>query len=261
MNYYEVLGVNSNASHDEIKKAYRDLVKIHHPDKGGSEDRFKQISEAYDILGDTNKRQEYDFKQSGDSSFRDFFVKFGGDWSGMFNQSFGQEARGLDVRISVPLTMSEVYNGCSKYIDLGGDSFNIKIPAGVLNGAKLKVNGKGDYHPINRSAPRGNAIITIQYIIDPDIIIQGHDIWTECTLSFVDLLLGTKINIKNSLYDITVNIPKNSYEGKVLRISGKGMPIYNTNEYGSLLIKLRTLPPNLNEEQLKLVEKIKELYA
>lgn len=260
MNYYEILGVDKNADQSAIKKAYRDLVKVHHPDVGGSDDRFKQISEAYETLSDPNKRQEYDFTQGGDSNFRDFFVKFGGDWSGMFNQSFGQQARGLDVRISVPLTMEEVYHGCAKYIDLRGDSFNIKIPAGVANGAKLRVNGKGDFHPINHSAPRGDAIITVQYILDPNIIVQGNDIWMDYTLPLVDLLLGTKININNSLYDITVSVPQNSYEGKVLRISGKGMPIYNTDEYGSLMIKLRALPPKLNDEQIELVKKIKELY-
>lgn len=261
MNCYEVLGVSKDASQSDIKKAYRDLVKVHHPDIGGSEEKFKQISEAYEILSDPQKRQDYDFKQSmgGGSNFHEFFTRFGGDFSSMFNHSFNHQARGLDVRVSINITLYEVYHGTTKYIDFGGDSFNIKIPAGVKNGARLRVSGKGDYHPVNSSAPRGDAIITIQYLPDPNIIINGDDIWVDVTLPVVDLLLGKKINIKNELYDISVTVPKNSYEGKVLRISGKGMPIYNTDQYGSLMIKLRTLPPNLNEEQLELVKKIKEL--
>lgn len=262
MNCYEILGVSKDASQSEIKKAYRDLVKIHHPDKGGSDEKFKEISEAYEILSDTQKRQDYDFKQNlGNSSFHQFFTNFNGDFSSMFNQSFGSQAKGMDIRVTVNLTIEEVYNGTKKSIDIGYGGFNLNIPAGVANGAKLRVSGKGQPHPINSSAPAGDLIVIVQYLPDHELIIQGPDIWMDLTLDMFDLLLGAKVQIKNKLYELTVNIPKNSYEGKVLRISGKGIPIYNTNERGNLMIKLRTIPPNLNEEQLNLIKQVKELYA
>jgi curved DNA-binding protein len=260
MNYYEILGVESNASQADIKKAYRDLVKVHHPDVGGSDERFKQISEAYETLSDKDKRQQYDFTQStSNSNFNEFFYKFGGDFASMFNNAYSHQAKGMDIRISINITIEEVYNGTVKYIDLGPNGFNVKIPPGIRNGAKLRIKGKGQPHPINSSAPAGDAIIIVQYLPDHELIVQGDDIWMDLTLPLVDLLLGTKINIKNTLYDLNISVPKNSYEGKVLRISDKGMPIYNTNKSGSLMIKLRMLPPNLKEEQLELVKKIKEL--
>ena len=261
MNCYEVLGVASDASQSDIKKAYRDLVKVHHPDIGGSEERFKQISEAYETLSDPQKRQDYDFKQSmgGGSNFHEFFSRFGGDFSNMFNQSFGGQARGMDIRLNVNLDLEEVYHGTRKYIDIGNGGFNLNVPPGVQNGARLKVSGKGQPHPVNSSAPPGDLIVIIQYIPDPEIIIQGPDIWMDLAIEPLDLLLGIKVSIKNKLYELTVNVPKNSYEGKVLRISGKGMPIYNTSDRGNLMIKLRTLPPKLNDEQLNLIKQVKEL--
>jgi DnaJ-class molecular chaperone len=261
MNCYEILGVSKDASQDEIKKAYRNLVKVHHPDKGGSDERFKEISQAYETLSDPQKRQDYDFKQNvGNSNFHEFFTRYGGDFSSMFNQSFGGQARGMDIRVTINLSIEEVYHGTKKSIDIGQGSFNLNIPAGVANGARLKVSGKGQPHPINSSAPAGDLIAIIQYIPDAELIIQGPDIWMDLTLDMFDLLLGTKVQIKNKLYELSVNIPKNSYEGKVLRISGKGIPIYNTSERGNLMIKLRTFPPKLNEEQLNLIKKVKELY-
>lgn len=262
MNCYEILGVSKDASQDEIKKAYRNLVKVHHPDKGGSDDKFKEISQAYETLSDPQKRQDYDFKQSmrGSSGFHEFFTKFNGDFSSMFNNSFNAQAKGMDIRVTVNLTIDEVYYGTKKSIDIGYGGFNLNIPAGVANGAKLKVSGKGQPHPINSSAPNGDLIVIIQHVPDHEMIIQGPDIWMDLTLDMFDLLLGSKVQIKNRLYELTVNVPKNSYEGKVLRISGKGIPIYNTNERGNLMIKLRALPPKLNEEQLNLIKQVKELY-
>lgn len=260
MDYYQLLNVNSSASPDEIKKAYRTLAKQHHPDRGGDEAYFKQITEAYENLSDSNKRSEYDFKRSGGgNAFGDMFARFGGDFADMFNNTFGNSARGLDVRITVNLTIEDVYYGCVRQINTGFSDFNIKIPPGIRNGAKLKVRGKGQPHPVNSSASNGDAIIIAQHLPDPNIVVNDVDIWVDLTLPIWDLLLGGTFKVKTPLYEININVPKNSYDGKVLRITGKGMPIYNTPDYGNLMVKLRSNIPELNEEQISLIKQIKEI--
>ena len=260
MNCYEVLGVHKEASQSEIKKAYRTLVKQHHPDTGGSEERFKEISTAYETLSDPQKRQEHDMRQSfGSGGFDQFFNQFNGDFASMFNNAFSQQAKGQDVRIRVNLTMEEVYHGTTKYIDTGFSQFNIKIPRGIREGAQLKVNGKGQPHPANSSAPNGDAIIIMHLTPDPDMVVTGDDIWVDLALPFYDLALGCKSDIKTKVGSFKITIPPNSYDSKVLRVSGKGMPIYNSNEYGNLMVKLRTLPVELNAEQVEYIKKIKEL--
>jgi curved DNA-binding protein len=261
LDYYNILGVSPEASQDDIKKAYRNLVKQHHPDKGGDEDRFKQISEAYEILGDSSKRQDYDYKKnaSSNSSFEEFFSRFNGDFSNMFNNAYGHSARGMDVRLTMNIDILEVYHGTSKNVNIGFEDFNVRIPRGIRNGAQMKMTGKGQPHPVNTSAPRGDIIITIQYTYNPNIIVNGDDIWIDLTVDPLDLLTGTSMKVETPIHNLTVKVPKNSYEGKTLRISGKGMPIYNSIEYGNLMIKLRTHIPKLTDQQLQLIKNAKQL--
>lgn len=261
IDYYNILGVSVDASHGEIKKAYRNLAKQHHPDKGGDEKTFKDITEAYEVLGDDAKRKDYDYKRnlSNGSAFDDFFRQFNGDFSNMFNNAYGHTVRGLDIRITMNLDILDIYYGTTKNINVGYEDFNVRIPKGVKNGAQLRLSGKGQPHPVNTSAPRGDIIVTIQYIHRSDLIVNGDDIWVDLTLDPLNLLLGDSVRLKNVLHDLTVKVPKNSYEGKVLRIPGKGMPIYNTSEHGNLMIKLRTLIPNLSDDQLQIIKKAKEL--
>lgn len=260
MDCYQILGVNSSASQSDIKKAYRNLVKKHHPDTGGSEDTFKQISTAYETLSDPNKRRDYDLKQSmGQGSFDQFFSQFNGNFSDMFNNAFNQHARGLDITIRLRLSLQEVYHGTTKYIDTGINQFNIKIPRGITEGAKLRVKGKGQPHPANSSAPNGDAIIIMHILPDPNLVVTEQDIWLDLNLPFYDMLLGCEAEVSTPVHTVNIKVPKNSTEGKVLRIIGKGMPIYNTNQYGNLMVKLRASNVTLSEKQLEYVKKIKEL--
>jgi len=260
MTYYEVLGVSESATAAEIKKAYRKLSKQYHPDiQGGDENKFKQISEAYEVLSDSSKRSDYDYKQNAANPFSDFFNAFNGDFSSMFNNAYGHATKGNDVRLSMNLDILEVYQGTTKNVNIGYEDFNVNIPAGIKNGAKLRLSGKGQPHPVNSSAPRGDIIITIQHLPNPDLIITGDDIWIDLSLDPLDLLLGTSVNVTTPLHNMSVKVPKNSYEGKALRISGKGMPIYNTSSYGNLMIKLRTQIPRLSDQQLEVIKQAKKL--
>tara|TARA_B110000503_G_scaffold36083_1_gene59025 strand:- start:2050 stop:2862 length:813 start_codon:yes stop_codon:yes gene_type:complete len=267
MKYYEILNVSKEATQPDIKKAYRDLVKLHHPDKGGSESKFKEISEAYETLGDPEKKQQYDFKWgasrnsrgSGFNGFNHTFNNFDGDFSQMFNDAFNQNARGSDITIRIKITLEEVYYGTTKYIDTGSQQFNIKIPKGIHEGAKLKIRGKGMAHPVNSSAPNGDVTLIMNIMFDPNIIVTNGDIWVDLVLPFYDMLIGGSFEIKTPFNTFKINVPINSTEGKVLRIAGKGFPIYNTDNYGNLMVKLRSSNVELSKEQLEHVQHIKDL--
>jgi len=269
MNYYETLNVSKDASHDEIKKSYRRLVKNHHPDKTGGDDTlFKQIAAAYEILGDPIKRRQYDSQNSQHARFdtgggfesnrwHDIFSHFGGDYAEMFNQSFSGTTRGADVRVSLNLTIEESYGGTRRYIDVGTGGFNIDVPRGIPSGTKLKVPGKGAKHPINSSAPAGDIILTINILPDDGLIVNGSDIYTDLNLSWIDLLLGGEFEVKTKVHTVKIKVPQGSYDSKILRVVGKGMPIYNGEGFGNLMVKLRTLPISLTEEQVEILKKIK----
>lgn len=271
MNYYETLNVSKNASQDEIKKSYRKLVKEHHPDKtGGDDTRFKQISEAYEILSDPLKRKQHDSRNSGYTTFgqhdqraystenwHDIFTSFGGDFTDMFNQSFGGSARGADVRVSLNITIEESYEGTRRYVDVGTGGFNINIPRGIPNGTKLKVAGRGARHAVNSSAPAGDIILTINVLPDVDLIVNGNDIYVDLELQWIDMLLGGEFEVKTKVHTVKIKVPQGSHDSKILRVIGKGMPIYNQEGFGNLMVKLRTLPINLTEDQIEILKKIK----
>ena len=175
----------------------------------------------------------------------------------MFNQSFGGEARGYDVRVSMNITIEESYEGTRKYIDVGTGGFNINIPRGILNGTKLKVPGRGANHPVNSSAPPGDIILTINVLQDPDLIVNGSDIYVDLSLSWIDLLLGGEFEIYTKLNSIKIKVPQGSHDSQLLRVVGQGMPIYNAEGFGNLMVKLRTFPINLTENEIELLKKIK----
>jgi curved DNA-binding protein len=261
MSYYNTLEIDENATQDAIKKAYRKLAKQHHPDKeSGNADKFKEISEAYEHLGDELSRKKYDTarKMSGGMN-NEFFERFRNspDFASMFDGAFGSRAKGPDIRVSIQITLNDVYYGSDKLIDTGQSRFSLKIPKGIGNGNKLKLKGRGGAHPMNSNAPKGDIIVTCHVLPSLDIIVNGSDIWTDVDLPFYDLILGTSVNITTPFYSIKVDIPKGSYNGKVLRIKGQGIPIYKSDGWGNLMVKLNVMKTELNDDQYGLVEQIK----
>lgn len=264
--YYDILEIDEHATQGAIKKAYRRLAKIHHPDKeSGNADKFREISEAYECLGDELERKKYDAAREMSGGGADYYGGFENffrnnpDFASMFDESFGTKAKGPDIKFSIQLTIFEVYYGTERLIDVGHSRFNLKIPKGINNGNKLKIKGRGGEHPVNSSAPRGDIIVICNVLPSPDVIVNGSDIWVDVNLPFYDLLLGTEVNIANPFYSININVPKDSYDGKVLRIAGKGMPIYKSEGYGNLMVKLNSFSPSLNEEQYNLLEQIRDI--
>ena len=264
MNYYETLNVSRDASQDEIKRSYRKLVKQHHPDKtGGDDSQFKKISEAYGVLGDVDRRRHHDGQEHGYSghspyfndAWKDIFNRH--DFSGAFDHSFGQNAKGEDVRVTINITIEESYEGTRRYIDVGNGGFNINIPKGIPNGTKLKIREKGQRHAINSSAPNGDIILTVNVLPDIDLIVNGSDIFVDLYLDWIDMILGGEFEVKTKVHTVKIKVPQGSHDSKILRVVGKGMPIYNSQGLGNLMVKLRTLPINLTDEQTELLKKIK----
>tara|TARA_R110000772_G_scaffold59349_4_gene134428 strand:- start:2053 stop:2865 length:813 start_codon:yes stop_codon:yes gene_type:complete len=267
MSYYDVLGVSDQAPAAEIKKAYRELSKQHHPDmSGGDESRFKEISEAYEHLSNDVKRAQYDasrmnpFSNMGGNGFA-----FDGNFADMFNQHFGgdpRKAKGHNHTIIANIPFVDGYNGASRQFNVNGETIKINIPKGVQNGANLRVAGKGQINPYNPSAGPGDLIIQIQIQQDANFILRGNDICIDYGVHWLDLILGTKIDV--TLPDghiIKVPVPVNSFHHKSLRIKDTGYPIYNTSSRGSLIIRLNSFYNELNDEQLEAVNKLKDTLS
>jgi len=267
MTHYDTLKVSPNATQDEIKKSYRNLAKEYHPDKTHDDgSKFKQISEAYETLGNDKSRRIYDLKHGRANNAQDEFQRAwskafnqGDGFSDIFNQTYGGQAKGPDIRVSLNVTYDEVYNGTRRYINLGTEGFNVSIPKGITNGTKLKIKERGAEHPMNSSATRGDVIITVSVLYDSEIIVNGADIYVDLFLDWYDILIGGEFEIKTKLNKVKIKVPQGSHDSKILRVVGKGMPIYNTEGYGNLMVKIRTNSINLTEPQIDLLKNIKEL--
>lgn len=261
-NYYDVLGLKKGASDSEIKKAYRKLAKQHHPDVNGDEEKFKKVSEAYEVLGDPVKKEQYDnFGGSrGGSSFG--FGGFEDLFREHFGRGFGSSAhrKGNDTTLIFTVTFEEAYFGCRKNVDLpsGGPKLAMNFKPGLKNGQKFRVAGKGGVNPYNSEAPRGDLIINIEVLHNTKWILQGNDLWYELTLNWYDILLGCKKEVDTPDGKVLIKIPEKSIPDRVLRIAGKGFPIYNSNNRGNLLVKLNPNWNNITEEDLELLKKIKD---
>ena len=216
-NYYDILGVNENASDDEIKKAYRSLAMKHHPDRGGDQAVFKDISSAYDTLSDPQKKAEYDQMRMGGPQFgfggnpfggNPFHDMFGGSPFGAhFHDIFGAQHRmhrNRDLNIQCQISFLDSYQGkqfeAAYNLPSGKpQTVIINVPAGVENGSTIRYQGLGDDSIPN--APRGNLNVTIIVTPDPKFTRQGDDLYTTLDIKYKKIFLDWKFNKpwKNSI--------------------------------------------------------------
>jgi len=266
--HYETLGVAQNATTDEIRSAYRKLAMQWHPDRnqGNNEAtaKFKEISAAYEILSDDNKRREYDFQQQNPQGFGPqvggMHFNFGGHPFGglddFVSQIFGQHGfagfrqppRNRDVNLTMQVSLEDAYHGKQVPIQFstpGGRKVElvIDIPKGIDAGTRIRYQGQGDHD--NPSMPPGDLYINIQ--------ISDHAIFTrvehtlECVIKIdsITAILGSKHNISTiNGSNITISIPAGTQPGTKLRVHGAGMPIRkNPTTYGDLIAKVEIVTP------------------
>lgn len=265
MNPYLVLGVSKNSSIDEIKKTYRDLAKKYHPDmEGGDEEKFKEISDAYDILSNPLKRSKYDnqFNRSrivyDDSIFEDIIN--GNSFNDIFNSRYGfTNGKASDVKANVMISIDEAYFGTNREIRLGLKTVNVEIKPGVKNGMKLRLKGlgqKGIKEELN-----GDLILTVEVLDDPNYFIDNMGLHVIKKINVFDALIGAKETVKVFNKTITFQIPECTESGKILRLKEKGFPIYeNPNKYTDLLINIIIEFPTkpLDDEAKNMIKKIKD---
>ena len=280
-NYYDILGVNEDASNDQIKKAFKDIAKKEHPDRGGDEAKFKEANEAYDTLKDTKKRQEYDtlrkygqpgtggnfsFRSGdffGEDIFEDFFSGFGfGNHPNMRTRTFRSQPRGnRSVNVRMAVSIKEAMNTMEKTISYklpsGKEEFaTVNIPAGVQHGVTFKYKGMGDDSIAN--IPRGDLLVQMSVLDSDGYTRKGNDLYTTKTISCFDAIRGCDITLK-TLTDsvIKVKVPSGTQSGTLINCKGQGMPVHKTlNIRGNLYVKVMVLIPQLSAADLK---KIKDL--
>jgi len=260
VSHYQTLGVDKTATQAEIKKAYRKLSMQHHPDKGGDTKRFQEIADAYNIVGDETKRQQYDTMQSNP------FANFGnmggmdGNFGDLFNQMFGQQrqqSKGNDLRVQMHISFSEAFYGCTKVFNIDGRPITLGIRPGAKSNQKLILRGQGQAHPFNSQLPNGDIIVELSVELNSENIIDPqNNIWRDISMPWYDIMIGGKVSISTIDGAVSINIPKNTKPGKVLRLKERGWPDYNTGVRGNLMVKLIPTYPDLNDEQLEYIKKV-----
>lgn len=244
-NPYETLGVNRDASPDEIKRAYRRLASQHHPDKGGDKTRFQEIQVAYDTLTDPQRRAAYDnpspfghagfnFRQGAPFDFESIFSAFGARFQHP-NQQRQQQAR-----MSLWITLQDAAEGGRRTISVGTHQGNvtveIEIPLGIEDGDTVQYAKSG---PMNM-----DLIITFRIHPAPNWIRNGLNLTTEQSISIWDLILGTEITIKDILGNtLSLTIPPKTQPGTVFRLKERGLR-HRSGATGDLFVQVQGNIPN-----------------
>lgn len=291
VDYYKALGVEKSASADDIKKAFRKLAVKYHPDRNpdnkGAEDKFKEINEAYAVLSDPEKKQQYDtFGSSGfhkQYSQEDIFRGFdfgntykdmgaGGSedlFSRLFGGAFGRGGgrggfrsgpqKGGDHEMEVTVSFRDAAQGAEKQIAFRRngqrEELKVKIPAGVDNGSKIRISGKGAQGEGGGAA--GDLFLIVHVMPDPLFIRDGGDLFVERSIPFSAACLGISLDVPTLEGDKRIKVPAGIQPGTKIRLKGCGIKSLGSNAKGDLFVKIGVhIPESLNGEQKKLIEEL-----
>ena len=296
-NFYDVLGVKRDATQSDIKKAFRKLAAKYHPDAGGDEVKFKEVSEAYTTLSDETKRREYDqmlafggipgggFGGSGGrryttnvdfSQFSDIFGgaaggdgSFGDVFSSFFNgggagPQQSRPTRGNDLNTSIELSFFDAFNGATRKVTYRipstgeSQSITVKIPAGAVDGGKLRHRGYGEYG--TNGGARGDLVITTKVLDDEVYKRDGADVRMEMPVSVYDAALGASVEVpKPDGERVRLKIPAGTQNGKTFRFRNEGAPdVRSKGKRGALYVSVRVVvPTNLTEAERSAFERLR----
>ena len=300
-NYYDVLGVKRDASQDDIKKAFRKLAAKYHPDAGGDEAKFKEVSEAYTTLSDAQKRREYDqmltFGGIPGSGFGGAGGRGGGysyttnvggaDWGDIFDNIrngdgafsgfdfssiFGGQAtaanrpaKGRDITATIDVSAEAAFAGeqrkISYTIPSTGErqSLNVKVPAGAIDGGKLRYRGRGEYG--TNGGTRGDLVVTTHVAEHPLFKRDGADVRMELPVSAFEAALGATINVPTPQgTGVRLKVPAGTQDGKTFRFKELGAPdVRRKGSRGALYVTVRVkVPTRLSAKEREALETLRD---
>jgi DnaJ-class molecular chaperone with C-terminal Zn finger domain len=283
--YYETLGVSRNASKEEIKKAYRKLARRYHPDlnpEKEAEEKFKEIQEAHEVLSNEEKRKNYDmfgtagFEPGGRTTWRTwkgqegspegFEFNFGGNsgatgFEDIFNEMFGamgmggkRGRRGRDVEYEIEVDFETAIKGGVKNITItrpasGGastETLSVKIPPGVNNGSRVRVQGKGEP---GRTGVAGDLFLRVRVTQHPIFKREQDDIYIELPITVYEAALGAEVSVPTIDGTAVVKIPPKSQSGTKLRLKGKGSPNPKDRGRGDQYVVLKNHHPRKHKRR------------
>ena len=275
MDYYATLGLQRNASDAEIKKAYRSMAMKYHPDRGGDEKKFKEISQAYEFLSDPQKKQIIDLggdpnaqpgMGGGQNPFEFHFNT--GNMNDIFgNFGFGgfgrqPQRRNRSLNITVEITLEDVLTGkdFTAEVSIPGKNkmINIQIPPGIEHGQQIRYEGMGD-DSIPGLRP-GDLLVNVIVREHARYKREGTSLIVEREVSVWDALLGASIEIQTlDRKTLSMSLPPGTQPDTVMSCKGEGLPNMRTRQRGNLLIRIKVMVPKiLNPQQIDLIQQIKQ---
>ena len=290
---YEVLGVSKQASEAEIKKAFRGLAKKFHPDAHGNDPakskRFQEINSAYEVVGDKEKRAQYDRGEidasgqprgfdpraqgfggfqsgasegfpggfdfrtgNGGGGFRaeDIFADILGGLGGAGRRARQRPIRGEDIQLATTISLEEAAGGGKRRLTLGsGKQLDVTIPVGVRDGQQIRLRGKGGEG--RNGGPPGDVLITLHIAPHPQFTLDGQDLRLDLPVSLKEAVLGGKVPVPTLSGQVNLTIPPKANSGQVLRLKGKGLPGPGGKQGGDLYVRLVVTLPETSDPRLE----------
>ena len=288
---YTILGVPKSASEAEVKKAYRRLAKLHHPDRNADDpkakERFSELNSAYEIVGDAAKRAQFDRGEigpDGKPKFQGFegfgaggrlrsgfeqggspFGSRGGfDPSELFGDMFTDAMRrggasrahpkGQDVEAVMTVTLADIAGAATKRLKLPtGREVEVGVPKSVTDGKVIRLKGLG--HPSPFAGEAGDVLLTIKVAVDPRFAVEGRDLRTRISLPLVDAVLGGSVRVPTLQGEVDMNLPPMTSSGRSFRLRGKGLPGDGNTPDGDLYASVDIVLPAVDEELTALMRR------